>query len=124
MLVIVNGEAPPLLNVTVCAALVAAGEGRNLVLFSVRLAGVNEAAATGLSAGAVQGADGPPTTPGPFSKIVASVRASGKRPSQWARDSEPGNTVPVGLVPPTARSTSLAVRPVYVAVHFVEPGAS
>ena len=82
MLVIVNGAPPPLLNVTAWAALVDAGAGRNLVLASVRLAGVNDAAATGDSAGAVHGADGPPITPGPFSKIVASVRASGKRPSQ------------------------------------------
>ena len=86
------------------------------------VAGVNDAPATGVSAGAAHGADGPPTTPGPFSKMVDSVSASGTRPSQRARDSAAGMTVPVGLVPPTAFSTSAAVRPVYVAVHLVPDG--
>src|SRR5690349_5013084 len=112
MLVIVIAAPPPLLNVMVWAALVAAGAGRNWIFPKLMLAGVNDAAATGVSAGAVQGADGPPTTPGPFSKIVASVSASGARPSQCIRDSAPMNTVPSLAVPPTARTTSLALRPV------------
>src|SRR5919199_6945275 len=117
----VIGAPPPLLNVTVLAALVVAGTADWSP--KARLVGVKVAAATGVSAGAVQvPAAGPPTTPAPFSKMVPSVRASGSRPSQTARDSAPTKLVPVVEVPPTARARSLAVVSWYVAVQLVEPG--
>src|SRR5262245_55296520 len=104
----IMGAPPPLLKVTVLAALVLGGVADWAP--KSRLAGMNVAAATGVSAGAVQGADGPPTTPEPFSKMVDSVSATGSRPSHSARDSAPTKAVPVVLVPPTARATSLALR--------------
>src|SRR5262247_585704 len=105
----VMGAPPPLLKVTVLAALVW-GTGVNWVLSKLMLVGVKVAAATGVSARVVQGAVGPPTTPVPFSKMVSSVSAAGLRPSHTARDSAPTNVVPVVLVPPTARATSSALR--------------
>jgi hypothetical protein len=75
-----------------------------------------------VAAGAVHGGDGPGTKAaatgsGAVSKIVCSVAASGSAPSQRIRVS----LLSAGL---TAMSTSWAVRPVYVAVQLVEPGAS
>src|SRR3954471_14232129 len=108
MFVIVMAAPPLLVNVTLVAPLVVpVGTAPKLTV-----AGGNVAAATGVSAGAVNGADGPPTTPEPFSKMVCSVSASGARPSQIPRDSAPMNTTPVVVVPPTARTMSVEVRPV------------
>src|SRR4051794_26873590 len=64
------------------------------------------------SRGAVHGADGPATADAPFSKIVDSVDGS-TGSIHMPRDSAP-----------SARSMSASTSPVYVAVHFVDPGAS
>src|SRR3954467_8248047 len=62
--------------------------------------------------GALHGAVGPATADGPFSKIVDSV--DGRAGSiHMPRDSAP-----------RARSMSACARPVYVAVHAVEPAPS
>src|SRR5262249_19256752 len=99
---------PPLLKVTVLGALLLGGVADWLP--KSRLVGVDGAAATGFAGGLLQGAAGPPTTPVPFPKMVSSVSATGSRPSHTARDSAPTKVVPVGLVPPTARATSSALR--------------
>src|SRR6476620_3577701 len=119
-----SAEPPGLVSVTVCAALWAEptpwlAKDRPVVL--------RPTAGTGVSAGpGVQPvtAAGPPTTPGPFSKNVSSVRASGSRPSHTARDSAPTKDVPVGDTPPTARARSLSVGRLYVAVHAVPVAVS
>src|SRR5918911_2224748 len=64
------------------------------------------------SSGAVHGADGPAIAAAPFSKIVDSVDGS-TGSIHMPRDSAP-----------SARSMSACARPLYVAVHFVEPAAS
>src|SRR3954451_23526624 len=61
------------------------------------------------SSGAVPGADGPASADAPFSKIVeCGERRTGS--IHMPRESAP-----------SARSMSACARPVYVAVHFVEP---
>src|SRR3954449_8066466 len=64
------------------------------------------------SSGAVQGADGPATADAPFSKIVDCV------------DGRTGSIHMPRESAARARSMSACARPVYVAVHFVEPGPS
>src|SRR5919199_1613877 len=63
-----------------------------------------------ISLGAVHGACGPPKTPAPFSKIVASLPSSGSAPSHIARDS-------------ASRARVMSRAPsVYVAVHLLPLG--
>src|SRR3954470_20153952 len=64
------------------------------------------------SSGAVHGADGPAVAAAPFSKIVDSVDGSAGS-IHMPRDSAP-----------RARSMSACARPLYVAVHAVEPAPS
>src|SRR3954470_9957592 len=64
------------------------------------------------SSGAAHGDVGPAAAAAPFSKIVDSVDGSAGS-IHMPRDSAP-----------SARSMSACARPVYVAVHFVEPAAS
>src|SRR5438067_11904794 len=100
------GAVPVFRKVTLCGGVVLPVT----VASKLIAAGANAAAAAGVSAGTVHGADGPPTTPEPFSKMVDSVKASGMRPSHSMRDSAPMKNTRVVVVPSTARTISGALR--------------